>query len=925
MATTLQLRRGTAAEAAALTGAQGELFIDVDNKLVYLHDGVTAGGIQVGGTGGGAAVVSGVVSGNTLTLTNSDATTVNVNVATLAQDTDTNTYVTSATVNGSIITLHNNNGSTVNIQLPSSVTGFLPGEVSEDMVPQFDAVYDLGSPSERWYDVNVANSVSIGNATLKEVDGVLTVNAEIVANNLVGTDLVVDEALIGTNLHVGSTITPEGIANEYVDTKGTLTVDGNLSVLDDLSVRNKISLKQSPVAVGAVSSLVATQAQLNTLTIDNSYASSIGLLRFWLTSNGNTQTASFNTVSQAAAFAATIPPGTQLNFSATYNGSPVQGVLQVTANYYSQGSTAVDFGASLVSGQAPWDVSSWTDWWYPWATSSAAQMTSIVYNTVVPASYSVYFDHQVPALGNINKLFLNNSSTIVDNKSFSNLSQFAVYVSPANGMYFNNFTFYNDGGINGFVISTMGGGSEYYNFIDTASEMVFTDIGTGITWTLAPIGLTWSNAYGNLYAYDVLSTSNPSYPTPYNVRASYSSNDASCAFTVNVDILSYLSSASTSVTGINGFKSNTDITSKFTVGDALSYTTKTTSIVFGDDTTGTKAITYDETTGKITYDGLVSALSINADRYALYSSNSLISTNNATPGMYSISLGNASTGGGEGGVAIGSSAAANSYHTVSVGYNARSSGNSTICVGGGDARGDYSTYVGRGGDGIGGMYHSTVLGMIGDGSSGWMWGDGQHVMTLGMGYTYINKAGDYSTVINGGSGTTSTANGNLIGGSTWFAPQDRHAELELSVYQYLYANGAGTVYPQLGYSSSSGVPYSLPNSARTSGDTTLVLTSCSNNALFQGKITVTVSRRNSDDYGIYEIAFIARRSNAGVSSIVSQTTTVIAQSNASTYWGNPAMFLSGDYLQLSMTTTASATGNYITVHVGGHVRISGTY
>jgi hypothetical protein len=49
MATTLQLRRGTAAEAAAFTGAVGELFIDTQNKLVYLHDGVTAGGVLVGG------------------------------------------------------------------------------------------------------------------------------------------------------------------------------------------------------------------------------------------------------------------------------------------------------------------------------------------------------------------------------------------------------------------------------------------------------------------------------------------------------------------------------------------------------------------------------------------------------------------------------------------------------------------------------------------------------------------------------------------------------------------------------------------------------------------------------------------------------------------------------------------------------------
>jgi len=58
MATTLQLRRGTAAEAAAFTGAQGELFIDTENNTAYLHDGTTAGGHAVGGSSSSSSVSS---------------------------------------------------------------------------------------------------------------------------------------------------------------------------------------------------------------------------------------------------------------------------------------------------------------------------------------------------------------------------------------------------------------------------------------------------------------------------------------------------------------------------------------------------------------------------------------------------------------------------------------------------------------------------------------------------------------------------------------------------------------------------------------------------------------------------------------------------------------------------------------------------
>jgi hypothetical protein len=49
MATTLQLRRGTTAEANAVTGAAGELFVDLTTKTMRLHDGTTQGGNPVGG------------------------------------------------------------------------------------------------------------------------------------------------------------------------------------------------------------------------------------------------------------------------------------------------------------------------------------------------------------------------------------------------------------------------------------------------------------------------------------------------------------------------------------------------------------------------------------------------------------------------------------------------------------------------------------------------------------------------------------------------------------------------------------------------------------------------------------------------------------------------------------------------------------
>lgn len=47
MATTLQFRRGTTAELAAITGAEAELFVDTDKTTVVVMDGVTSGGIPL--------------------------------------------------------------------------------------------------------------------------------------------------------------------------------------------------------------------------------------------------------------------------------------------------------------------------------------------------------------------------------------------------------------------------------------------------------------------------------------------------------------------------------------------------------------------------------------------------------------------------------------------------------------------------------------------------------------------------------------------------------------------------------------------------------------------------------------------------------------------------------------------------------------
>ncbi len=119
MATTLQLRRGTAEEAASFVGEQGELFVDIDNSIVFVHDGVTPGGKGVGLDDTTNTVVSAVLNGNTITFTREDSTTFSLDVTGLYDN--VNTYVVSGSVIGTDLTLTMNDASTVSVDVSSLI------------------------------------------------------------------------------------------------------------------------------------------------------------------------------------------------------------------------------------------------------------------------------------------------------------------------------------------------------------------------------------------------------------------------------------------------------------------------------------------------------------------------------------------------------------------------------------------------------------------------------------------------------------------------------------------------------------------------------------------------------------------------------------------------------------------------------------
>lgn len=64
----VQILRGTAAQVAAYTGKEGELTLDYENWLLYVHDGTTPGGHLIGGTSITIPTMLRVTTGTTDTL-----------------------------------------------------------------------------------------------------------------------------------------------------------------------------------------------------------------------------------------------------------------------------------------------------------------------------------------------------------------------------------------------------------------------------------------------------------------------------------------------------------------------------------------------------------------------------------------------------------------------------------------------------------------------------------------------------------------------------------------------------------------------------------------------------------------------------------------------------------------------------------------
>jgi uncharacterized delta-60 repeat protein len=251
MAKTLQFRRDTTANLASVTGAVGELFVDTTKDTVVVMDGSTAGGKPLATEQYVGTAISNLVDSapgaldtlnelaaalgddanfatsisNTVATAGSYANSAfsKANTATTNAATADQRAVTSGSYANSAFTKANT--ALTHAQAAYNAANTAGGgsadlsEVSEDILPLFTEVYDLGSSNKRWYDVYANNKLDIAGAEIfGSEEGIV-----------VPSGALIDQILISDNM-----ITPDDTSiRQYFGSKGVVNINGNINIDGD--------------------------------------------------------------------------------------------------------------------------------------------------------------------------------------------------------------------------------------------------------------------------------------------------------------------------------------------------------------------------------------------------------------------------------------------------------------------------------------------------------------------------------------------------------------------------------------------------------------------------------------------------------------------------------------------------------------------
>ena len=248
MPTQLQLRRGTTVQHNTFTGVVGEVTINTTKKTAVVHDGSTAGGLELL-----RADMSNVFASATPTITSLN-TSGDVSVGGNLTVTGTTTF----------------NGGTITMGDADTDNVVFGADVNSNILPNTDNTYALGSSSKKWSDVRSVLLTTTSDAT---IGGDVAINGGDLTTSQTTFNLLNATA---TTLNIGgaSTATAIGAASGTTTVKADLTVDGDVQVKGgDLTVStstfNLANTTATTLNIGGAATTVSIGANTGTTTVNN--------------------------------------------------------------------------------------------------------------------------------------------------------------------------------------------------------------------------------------------------------------------------------------------------------------------------------------------------------------------------------------------------------------------------------------------------------------------------------------------------------------------------------------------------------------------------------------------------------------------------------------------------------------------------------
>jgi hypothetical protein len=316
MPTQLQLRRGTTVQHNTFTGVVGEVTINTSKKTAVVHDGSTAGGLELL-----RADMSNIFASATPTITSLN-TSGDVSVGGNLTVTGTTTF----------------NGGTITMGDADTDNVVFGADVNSNILPNTDNTYALGSSSKKWSDVRSVLLTTTGDAT---IGGDVAINGGDLTTSQTTFNLLNTTA---TTLNVGgaSTATAIGAATGTTTVKADLTVDGDVQVKGgDLTTNqttfNLLNTTATTLNVGGAATTLEIGAATGTTNINNNLD-----VDGDVNIDGGDLTVSTTTFNLANTTATTLNIGgaaTSLNLGAATGTTTVGNNLTVTGDLTVSGNT----------------------------------------------------------------------------------------------------------------------------------------------------------------------------------------------------------------------------------------------------------------------------------------------------------------------------------------------------------------------------------------------------------------------------------------------------------------------------------------------------------------------------------------------------------------------------------------------------------